>query len=262
MLINKYSNNILQLYDVPAGTLATWGLLINRRLKALICLACQAVITPPTVITHMSRQHKGARISVDVTRLTEIVHEENIQLGWPSITPGVVEYEGLPRQTGFRCPACPVMYQNAKHILAHARVEHELHLRGSDLQTGWMQRLSANQVTHHSWFSVSPRSAQLHSPSADYLRSVREDLDTRPPLPAADLDHRHISPWHATTRWLQYTEGKDPRRMQALIEPPKEGEEYFFLIACVRNYVQAAYDLIPQSSEVCLQILHTDTRTE
>lgn len=242
--------------------LTPWGLLINRRLKALVCLTCQAVIPPAQVPGHISRQHKDARIRVDREKLRQIVEAEGILPDMPDISAAnQVEYEGLVRAWGFSCPSCPSMFQWAKNVVTHCRRVHDLEVAVGDVGNDWMQRLSQAQHAN-SWFRVIPRSAQLHSPSADYLRSVREDLDTRPSLPAADLDHRHISPWHATTRWLQYTEGKDPRRMQALIEPPKEGEEYFFLIACVRNYVQAAYDLIPQTSEVCLQILHTDTRTE
>ncbi|KAI0632545.1 hypothetical protein C8Q77DRAFT_1159161 [Trametes polyzona] len=182
-----------ELYDVPAGTLATWGVMINRRLKVFI--------------------------SVKRDLLDDIVKQENILNGWPEIPTGKpVEFEGLERKWGIGCPVCPMMFQHVK--------------------------------------------SGLHSPSADYLIAMRKELDTRPPLPAADLDHRHISPWHITTRWLQYLEGKDVRQMRALIEPPKESDQVFYLIACTRRYMEAAYDLILQSSEVCLQILNTDTQTE
>ncbi|KAI0633912.1 hypothetical protein C8Q77DRAFT_1217292 [Trametes polyzona] len=156
------------------------------------------------------------------------------------------------------------MYQNVKSVIKHASQVHQVSLLNQDVLGDWMQRLSHGHHSPHSntWFQVAPRFAQLHSPSADYLVAVRKELNTRPPLPAADLDHRHISPWHVTTRWLQYVEGKDIRQMRALIEPPKEGDQVFYLIACVRRYVEAAYDLILQSSEVCLQILNTDTQTE
>ncbi|KAI0628002.1 hypothetical protein C8Q77DRAFT_1068933, partial [Trametes polyzona] len=260
--IPLHSSSTEQLYDIPAGTLATWGLQINRRLKALICMTCQAVVQHTHVANHMTRQHKDARVAVDKALLANIVRQEGIVDSWPDISiDKPVEFEGLERKWGVGCPACPAMFQHARTAASHAVQIHQLSLPNDALPRNWMQRFSHAQGGS-SWFAVVPRSAQLHSPAADYLIAVRKELNTRPPLPAADLDHRHISPWHVTTRWLQYLEGKDVRQMRALIEPPKESDQLFYLVACTRRYMEASYDLILQSSEVCLQILNTDTQTE
>ncbi|KAI0628493.1 hypothetical protein C8Q77DRAFT_1220921 [Trametes polyzona] len=251
-----------ELYNVPAGTLATWGVMINRRLKVFICMTCKVVIPPAQLRAHMSRQHKGSRVAVKRDLLDDIVKQENILDGWPEIPTGKpVEFEGLERKWGIGCPVCPMMFQHVKSGVRHATQEHHLSVSGDDLPRDWMQRFSLARGAC-SGFAVTARYAQLHSPSADYLIAMRKELDTRPPLPAADLDPRHISPWHVTTRWLQYLEGKDVRQMRALIEPPKESDQVFYVIACVRRYMEAAYDLILQSSELCLQILNTDTQTE
>ena len=172
-----------------------------------------------------------------------------------------MEYEGIRRAWGYSCPLCPAMFQRPKDVVAHCRQKHHREVAAHELEEGWMQRFSEAPLIN-SWFRVVPRSAQLHSVSAGYLAAMRKELNTRPSLPPSQLDHRHISPWHVTTRWMQYIEGKDPAQMRNLIEPPKEDDPLFFLIASVRHYVQEAYDLIPQTSEVCLQILNTDTMSE
>ncbi|KAI0323904.1 hypothetical protein GY45DRAFT_1349651 [Cubamyces sp. BRFM 1775] len=251
-----------QLYDVANGVLTTWGFLINRRLKALICMSCCCMVLPSSLPSHLVRQHPGAHIPFNKHTLEEIVEQEGLLSDWPALPlPDVLEYEGLERRWGFKCPQCPAMYSNDKSITVHAISEHKTRYESEEFGKAWMQRFSQ----HHqgkTWFSVTPRSVQLHSPSADYLLAVRQELDARPALSVSDVDHRHISPWHITTRWLEYLEGRDPRVMQALIQVPKDGEPLFFLVAGVRHYMEAAYNLIQQSSEVCLQILNTDTQIE
>ncbi|KAI0775642.1 hypothetical protein BD413DRAFT_436072, partial [Trametes elegans] len=106
------------------------------------------------------------------------------------------------------------------------------------------------------------QAAQLQSSQVDYLEALRKTLDLRSPLPSSDVDHRHISPWHITTRWHSYLDGWDISEALALIVPPKEDDPLFYLIACIKFYMQATYDSILYTSEVCRQILNTDTLTE
>ncbi|KAL1936873.1 hypothetical protein VTO73DRAFT_6213, partial [Trametes versicolor] len=249
-----------ELYDVPDGTLATWGYQINRRLEALVCISCKSVVTPTTAINH-HHVHEEARVAVNQTVLEDIVRQGFVKPGWPSINPGDLEYEGLERKWGVKCPQCPAMYAYGQGVVKHVWKVHHERIVAQGLHTDWMQRLSQHDATHHGWLSCVPRSVQLTSPSANYLTALRKELDARPPIPAAERDHRHISPWHATTRWLEYIDGRDPQEMLNLIKPPEDGQPFFYLIACVRNYVERAYDLIATTSDVCLQILHTDTDT-
>lgn len=252
----------MQLYDVPAGTLATWGFLINRRLKTLICMTCQAVVLPSHAPTHITRQHKACQISINKVLLNTIVQQEGLSTSWPELTTvNPVEFEGLERVWGYGCPDCPTMFQNSRTVVEHVQTVHQHSVAPADLPRSYMQRLSQAPGTR-SWFSVTSGATQLHSPSANYLLTLRHELDIRPLLPATELDHRHISPWHITTRWIQYMKDKDPVHMLAVIELPKEGDPLFALIICVRHYIEAAYGLIPHTSEVCLQILHTETMTE
>ncbi|KAH9852007.1 hypothetical protein C2E23DRAFT_860305 [Lenzites betulinus] len=250
-----------ELYDVAEGTLATWGLLINRRLQALVCMTCQVVVLPSHLPRHFHTNHKEAKINFSQEELDEIVGQENILPNWPAIPSArQVEYEGLRRVWGYHCPSCPAAYQGIKAIMAHLK-EHQLTLSAKEVPRAWVQQLSHSPEAKSS-FLVTPRSAQLLSPSADYLLAMRKELDTRPPLPASDLDHRHISPWHVTTRWVQYLDEKDPKVMLGQIEVPRAEEPLFPLLAAVHGYLEAAYRLIPRTGEVCLQILNTETVTD
>ncbi|CDO77783.1 hypothetical protein BN946_scf184604.g1 [Trametes cinnabarina] len=250
------------LYDVPSAVLATWGLLINRCLKSFVCILCEAVIVPHHVVSHIHNKHKDARVQVNKAALEEIVQQEDIISTYPNIPPpDQVEFEGIHRAWGHACPLCPAMFHCPKDVVAHCRHKHHQEVLAEQLEGGWMQRFSVMPQAK-SWFRVVPRSAQLCSVSAGYLAAMQKELDARPSLPSSQLDHHHISPWHVTTRWMQYIEGKDTTRIRDLIEPPKEDDPLFSIIASVRRYLQEAYDLIPQTSKVCLQILNTDTISE
>ena len=66
--------------------MASWGLQINRRLKALVCLGCQAVVLPSQVPTHISKQHKSARLHVDQAVIDQAVASEGLYQGWPVLS--------------------------------------------------------------------------------------------------------------------------------------------------------------------------------
>ncbi|KAI0369485.1 hypothetical protein BV20DRAFT_916933, partial [Pilatotrama ljubarskyi] len=93
-----------QLYDVPDHTLARWGVLINRRLRALICVACQAIVLPAALSQHIAQLHEDARISIDADRLASIVENESILNDLPVVDGTPVEYAGLETKEGFGCP--------------------------------------------------------------------------------------------------------------------------------------------------------------
>ncbi|KAI8974144.1 hypothetical protein BD414DRAFT_390833, partial [Trametes punicea] len=180
------------LYDVPEGTLSTWGFLINRRLKCFICMSCHIVILPSHLPSHITKKHKDTCISVDKSRVQEIAHQEGLLSSYPD-TPvfDQIEFQGLGRSWGHCCPFCPAMYSHSKDVLAHCHEAHDLEVEAEDLPSAWMQRLSEAPQAK-AWFRIIPRSLELCSPSANYLISLRKELNSRPPLPASHLDHRHL----------------------------------------------------------------------
>ncbi|KAI0348830.1 hypothetical protein OH77DRAFT_1526125 [Trametes cingulata] len=252
-----------ELYDVPEGMLARWGVLINRRLRAFICLACQAVVLPSALSQHLSRQHSDARISVDADDIAAIAERENILDELPIIDGTPIEYEGLKTEEGVGCPSCLSVFGNPKSLPNHFSLEHgqSLSEKDSSIRRVHIQRFGRGFAARIP-FEVKLRALQLQSSQVDYLEAMRKDLDARPSLPSSEVDHRHISPWHITTRWHSYLDGRDISEALALIAVPKEDDPLFFLVACVKTYMQAIYDTIPHTSEVCRQILNTDVQTE
>ncbi|KAI0354165.1 hypothetical protein OH77DRAFT_1370144, partial [Trametes cingulata] len=182
-----------QLYDVSEGTLARWGVLINHRLKMLICLACHAVILPSTLAQHVARQHGDARISIDGDRLTAITESEGILNELPMIEGTPVEYTGLKTEEGAGCPFCLSVYGSAHSVAKHVRLEHgqSLSEKDSSIRRVHIQRFGRG-VFSKAPFEVKLRALQLQSSEADYIEAMRKDLDARPSLPSSEIDHRHI----------------------------------------------------------------------
>ena len=135
-----------------------------------------------------------------------------------------------------------------------------------------MQRFSPHPSTDkdkdshcNSWFPVSRRTYPVPSFNPDYLANLRRELDEDPSVHAQDVDHRHISPWLATTRWHLWLsdlhEDCDPVAMVSYPDS-KQSDQWSIVIPYIRRYMQEAYDLIPISGELCCQILNTDTMTK
>ncbi|KAI0363069.1 hypothetical protein BV20DRAFT_984026, partial [Pilatotrama ljubarskyi] len=257
-------NAQVELYDVPEQILIRWGFLINRRLKCFICLACQAVVLPSSILQHLSRQHSDTRISVDSNLLGRITASEHILHHFPpspASTP--LAFAGLGHEDGFGCPSCSAVYGSPKAVAGHMLAKHSLPISEKDpsIRAVIMQRFSTTPGAR-TCFEVKLPQLQLESSQATYLEALREDLDIRPSLPSSEVDHRHISPWHITTRWHSYLDGHNVSEALALIAIPKEGDPLFSLVTSVKSYIQGTYDTIPYTSELCRQILNTDVLTE
>ena len=78
IILRNHSNWFLQLYDVCDGSLSTWGLCINRRLHAFICMECECVVPASTALNHITKTHQSAHLQVDNHHLNTIISQENI----------------------------------------------------------------------------------------------------------------------------------------------------------------------------------------
>ncbi|KAI0362864.1 hypothetical protein BV20DRAFT_916905, partial [Pilatotrama ljubarskyi] len=182
-----------QLYDVPSGALSRWGVLINRRLKAFICVACQAIVLPSALAQHTTRQHKDARVSVDPNQLASIVENEGILDMLPAIDSMPVEFAGLKTEEGFGCPSCSVVCGSLQSLANHARFDHLQSLSEKDpsIRHVHIQRLGRG-VSFKAPFEVRLRAMELQSSQADYIQALHQELNTRPSLPSSEVDHRHV----------------------------------------------------------------------
>ena len=226
-------------------------------------MTCHMVVRPANISSHIHQQHSGTVIRIDKAKLTAIVANEGISMDWPAVPSNPTEaFEGLTIHSGVHCPHCTAMYLDTKQMLAHVKKVHGVELRAEEpVKKGPMQHLSGCPGVN-SWFSVHPKPARSFSPPSAYLVKLRDTLDERAQIPASEVDHRHISPWHTTTRWPHYLEGKDPVELIQLVAFPEQDDPLFPLVPFIQAYIKAIYDSIPYSSEVCHQILNTDTQTE
>ncbi|KAM5542551.1 hypothetical protein V8D89_004010 [Ganoderma adspersum] len=254
-----------ELYDVEAGTLTLWGLQINRRLKALICTSCHAVVLPSNVQIHMTYAHKTAGIHINKDRLEEIVVQEGLVRDWPVVPSGIPpSFAGLEETVqGYRCPLCSYMASKRKQINKHSTDKHKHSIQHVQLDQPWMQHYSQHPDAK-TWFQVHPVNAATFVPPLQYLVDLREQLNEHPVLPTDQVDVRHVNPWLITTGWQGYANLYSSYVQPQLLELPKEDqdtEDFRWVKAFVFRYLEGPYDQLAQTPEICRQILNTDTLT-
>ncbi|KAI0682834.1 hypothetical protein C8T65DRAFT_750026 [Cerioporus squamosus] len=239
--VEPADNDLPELYDTTANVFTAYGMRINRRLKSLICLACQAVVLPQNVKPHLSKLHSGHKIRVDEELIMATAATENITTTWP-----VLPAKGIP-------------VHQSRYMKEHAKKVHGLTVDShTPLRHHLMQRL-ANHPDANSWFPVYGRPSLSPSPDAQYLSELRKKLDERPSLASDEVDHRHVSPWHTTTGWYTWLAGKRAEDIFPFSDYPKSPDaQWTYIIKWVQGFFDRAYSLPVVSSELALQILNTE----
>ncbi|TBU54974.1 hypothetical protein BD310DRAFT_826822, partial [Dichomitus squalens] len=253
------------LYDVEDGSLSQWGLRINRRLRCFICIDCQTVVCTSKAAKHIEVTHAVTKIQVDKDLLNSIISKENLILEWPEKPTAICPaYAGLPTAYGLLCPTCGEMFSTPKSVNKHSNEKHNVSTWNKVLEEAWMQRFSQHPLAK-SWFPVYPFSAQSFNPPSDYLVTLRQQLDQRPALDSDQIDVRHINPWLITTGWQTFTHDHSAYAQPILIDIPQQpshANSLDLVRTFVYQYLERAYILIPRTSEICRQILNTDTLTD
>ena len=225
-------------------------------------MSCQAVVLPELLPAHMSGVHKAAKIKVNMTIIQDIVQQEGLLTVWPTIpTSQPQQFEGLECELGVHCPFCPAVYPKFKTMADHAYGSHASRPhQGLHIQQSYIQRFSHGS---HSWFPVRHRAIPPPTFNTACLVTLRKKLDEEIPIPLQDVDHRHVSPWLATTRWhVWLKEQQLDVELLAMSAYPDSKDEWALAIPYIRRYMVEAYNLIPRSGELCCQILNTDTITK
>ncbi|KAI0767861.1 hypothetical protein C8Q74DRAFT_1219603 [Fomes fomentarius] len=254
--------SVPELYDLDGEPLAAWGLLINRRLKAFICLACQAVVLPSHIQGHLSQQHKGFKARIDMQVIDQAVATEGICEDWPAIPAAMpLQFQGLSLLTGYECPVCTVIHPGFKSLQNHARQSHSVTLPSN----GRYQICDCQQLSKHpaarSWFPVHRYAPPPVTSFSPYLSTLREQLDIPAVIPFSEVDHRQVNPWQATTRWGEWVATQDPALLMQLVEYPKPNSDLANLGPIVQRFLNRVYNFIPVAGELCCQILNTETPT-
>ena len=227
-------------------------------------MSCQAIVLAEQLSSHMTDVHKAAKIKINMDTIQRIVEQESLLSKWPNVpTSCPLQFEGLECQLGFHCPFCPAIYQKFKTLSDHCYTAHNRvrPRQDSHIQQSYMQRFS--HFRSHSWFPVRHRAIPAPTPNTAYLVTLRKKLDEQVPIPLQDVDHRHVSPWLATTRWHVWLKEQElDVELLAMSAYPDSKDEWALAIPYIRRYMVEAYNLIPRSGELCCQILNTDTITK
>ena len=255
---------IIQLYDLEGDVLAPWGLQINRHLKALVCLACKAVVLPSAIHKHHLAQHKSSRITVDMAIIKNAVASEGLCEDWPEPPFGVPkQYLGLDVVEGFKCPlpSCSFVAAAFNTLQKHTHKEHSItvSINGRHHKVH-LQRYS-QQPGGRSFFMVHPLTSAPTFPHHAYLTALRQELDAPANIPAAEVDIRQVNVWQASTRWNQWVATQDVNMLLELIEYPKPDSNLANLTALVHHLLDKVYKFIPIAGELCCQILNTEENT-
>ncbi|TBU36526.1 hypothetical protein BD309DRAFT_1085135, partial [Dichomitus squalens] len=232
-----------ELYDTSFGEgqrISQWGMMLNRRLRAFVCMECEAVVLPQHLKKHIAHKRLPRATAASTTHVDE-----------------VVAFAGLKVFHGcYGCPECGSVYQSRKACNRHAKQHAPLNL--VPLEGVTMQRFSA-AVGQKTGFQVRPPGQTSHQPQPDldtYLRGLHDDDDasTTSQLP---LDDKHVSPWHEFTGWPQFLEAGDRelRQLQALAAKPSKEDTLFYLDHAVRLYFRSAYELLPLSCRTARKVL-------
>ncbi|KAI0753879.1 hypothetical protein C8Q74DRAFT_1222390, partial [Fomes fomentarius] len=235
--------SVPELYDLDGEPLAAWGLLINRRLKAFICLACQAVVLPSHIQGHLSQQHKGFKARIDMQVIDQAVATEGICEDWPAIPAATpLQFQGLSLLTGYECPVCTVIHPGFKSLQNHARQSHSVTLPSN----GCYQICDCQQLSKHpaarSWFPVHRYAPPPVTSFSPYLSTLREQLDIPAVIPFSEVDHRQVNPWQATTRWGEWVATQDPALLMQLVEYPKPNSDLANLGPIVQRFLNRVYN--------------------
>ncbi|RPD68461.1 hypothetical protein L226DRAFT_576353, partial [Lentinus tigrinus ALCF2SS1-7] len=91
--VGPEDHDLSELYDTANKVFTAYGMRINRRLRALVCLACQAVVLPENIKPHLFKLHPGHKIRVDEELIMATAAAENITTTWP-----VLPSKGIPVQ--------------------------------------------------------------------------------------------------------------------------------------------------------------------
>ena len=242
----------------------TYGMRINRRLRSVVCLACQAIVLPQNIKPHLFKLHSGHKLHINEDLVLATAAAEGISTAWPVLPQeGIpIQYAGLPCKIGIRCVQCRSMYSKSRYMKEHAHKVHNITVTSNmPLRRSFMQRF-ANHPEANSWFPVYHKSTSSPSfPHVQYLSALRKKLNECPALTAEEVDHRHISPWHTTTGWYSWLAGKYPEDIFPFSDYPKSTDKTWTnTIKRVQAFFNKAYKLPLLSSELSLQILNTEDK--
>ena len=242
------------------------GLIVNTRIRSLICEWCQVVVSPDRVKAHLkSPSHKDKNLKLKEESMDNALAAMNVaktpppppvtKLSQPAPTP----FQGLKLLEGFACTHCCQLGLSEGFMKNHYSRQHHTNMASSAFTRCLMQRYSMSQAgPMRALFRVESSPTHGDQPSLSVLDAVQVEMAAALDMPHLrnKTDQRCISPWLLTTKWHEHIQGYEVKELCALIAFPSK-TEYPGLSAAVQEYFAEATDEMDGLQELTLQILNT-----
>lgn len=237
------------------------GLVIQARLRLIICTACQSALLAKSVVRHFSDKHKGLHVQVHEEKILAVAQEWKLADVMPVIQTPVLKFSGLPLITGcVKCPTCQGVYGRGtmpKHYSQH----HSSIPTPNFCQLPEIFSQQLNQGQHKTLFEVLVPSAHQDPSTSNtvinHLRNSRDNLV--PQYFSKTLDARALSSWIKYTNWHIHVEPYCTSDLIALVAMPQRNEP---CLAKLKDAVTAIYDsgygFIEDCNIIVLQMLKSD----
>ncbi|KAG6893968.1 hypothetical protein C0992_008005 [Termitomyces sp. T32_za158] len=254
LFLTDISQAQTQLIEPPY--LQKLGIVYNKALPALICLACGMVVMPSHIIEHMKNKHSDCGVYLNHELIKQDVQQLAIDDQLPSLDSNPrPAFQGLTVHTAFQCSACLKVYAAKSSITTHHYMEHKT----IPIPSSWTM-VSAQQLNnsnHRIYFPVIPAPSTPTSHSQMIVNQMQADMETLDGQPTGHrLDPRLVSPWLKSNRWLDLIKDKPIDELRASVAPLKK-DEFPLLVSAVRRLYFASEDMFDLVPELVLQRLNT-----
>lgn len=258
------SDQSMQLWSHP--DLTKYGLALNTRLEALICLTCADAVLPGFVHDHLKARHSHGHAAFTQDDVDDAIADHDVHLSWDALAAHarslrtrageLVEFEALETVSVLACSHedCHNGRVGAESMQKHWRKYHPQAVQPQEWPTALAQRLNhASQP----FFIVSP-SHDLSEPTDKMLEEMAAFLVRCKSDPLlVDEDNRVREPWLVRTRFDEFVKGKDPRDLIEYTAYP-DNKEFPGLRVGVIHFATRIDDDLNLLSDLVKQNLNTE----
>lgn len=238
---------------IDSQTLTRYSLMINAKVKLLLCLACRGMVTPSRLASHINK-HKTSLTVEDREKLEQLCAYFDVTDAIPNTdVEWTTEIEGLRVEDGLRCSHCTSVFIHLDSVRSHHNKKHAGLTFSRDLNSVTMQRLHSGSAC----FAVVPAGELPQRTSDDeIIQSISQWMEATRYKGAVASDMRNISPWLRYTGWHALLEDREVKDLLLLAQPPSL-TDFPTLSDAVHHLFSLASDLIEKTPLLIRQFIHS-----
>ncbi|KDQ05946.1 hypothetical protein BOTBODRAFT_49632 [Botryobasidium botryosum FD-172 SS1] len=233
------------------------GLMVNTRLKALICEHCQVAVRPRESNSHLADQHPEVRLRLDLSSLEDLMAMLDVDYNqWPALPTGPVPaYDGLKTfSTGLRCTQCSKVQGTVRSMDKHFQKAHPEAEKPRKWPSAHYQQRSRGGG--RDYFEVLPAPTAPPSAFEVVMAGLRAQMGAGAPERQGGGNPRLVSPWLQATGWHRHVQPYSVDELRCLAKTPtKRDVRLRGLRGTVYRYFLEATGLIEKTSVLTRQKL-------